>query len=84
MTSPSLVFLQHLFKISANGCHDNGHFVAKIRFLVTNLYKFIYQDLCQNGQFRGNINFEMPFLGKWQKRVILIFAFYDKSMNFGI
>ena len=37
-----------------------------------------------NGQFGDkHISFEMPFLGKWQKRVILIFAFYDKSMNFG-
>ena len=38
----------------------------------------------QNGQFLDkNISFEVPFLGKWQKRVILIFTFYDKSMNFG-
>ena len=42
-------------------------------FLVT----FVYNIFRQNGQFWDkNISFELPFLGKWQKRLILMFVCY--------
>ena len=43
MTGLSVGFL-HLFKISLNSCHGNGHFWAKLRFFgdkVLKIYIFI-------------------------------------------
>ena len=54
MTSPSVDFFYNLYSKFLSGCHGNGNFGAKIRFLVTKLKNlYLRNHMKYLGAFNG-------------------------------